>query len=346
MGILPGTNQECLGRSPVEHGQIRVIIPGNGYDSGHWESLPWKLHQWTGGRDHLVGREGVGARRVVKETVGGVPQAPTVCLLLTSEVNPTGVGICKAVHPRHRGRLCTSREGPQGHVYAETLPGHRVGNYSTGVQPPASKTGRSGPPGPDKDGPWELDGVLCYHRTSSRSVQGTEGVYDGIPRQIYVRGEVRGDGAKRNVVDRGTGGDPGGCLCPSHTPLAVGDEDGGMADGAAVNSKWDETGCAGMARWPLPEILPRDPRPLQVLWLLQRRLINTQYPWLQEGRPSHGLSQWYQWRGRRPGRQSLYSNARAWLTPHICRLRRVEAKGTTGRVHTPTIKTEAIVQGT
>ena len=33
--------------------------------------------------------------------------------------------------------------------------------------------------------------------------------------------------------------------------------------GAAVNGKWDVTRCAGMARFPLPEIWPRSTRPLK-----------------------------------------------------------------------------------
>ena len=51
-----------------------------------------------------------------------------------------------------------------------------------------------------------------------------------------------------------TGGDPGGCFCPSHTPLVEGDKDGGMSEGTAVDSKRDRTGCAGMVICPIPVI--------------------------------------------------------------------------------------------
>ena len=40
-------------------------------------------------------------------------------------------------------------------------------------------------------------------------------------------------------------------------PLAI----EGMAYGSAVNDKWDRNGSAGMARFPIPAIWPRDPRP-------------------------------------------------------------------------------------
>ena len=62
----------------------------------------------------------------------------------------------------------------------------------------------------------------------------------------------------------GPDGDHRWGLCPRYTLLAVGDEDVGIADGAAVNCKWDGIGCAGMARCS-PEIWPIDPRPPQIL---------------------------------------------------------------------------------
>ena len=51
------------------------------------------------------------------------------------------------------------------------------------------------------------------------------------------------------------------CLCPRQTPLAAGNEDSGMADGAAVNGKWDGAFCAGMEIFLLPEIRNRSLRP-------------------------------------------------------------------------------------
>ena len=52
---------------------------------------------------------------------------------------------------------------------------------------------------------------------------------------------------------------------PSCTPLAAGDKYGGMADGAAVKSKRDRTGCAGMARCLIPAIWPRSSRSNHIL---------------------------------------------------------------------------------
>ena len=76
-----------------------------------------------------------------------------------------------------------------------------------------------------------------------------------------MRGEDVCAEAER-LVGRGVpDGDISGISFPRHTPLEVEDKNGGMDDGAAVNDKWDGTGCTGMARYPLPEIWPRSPRP-------------------------------------------------------------------------------------
>ena len=47
--------------------------------------------------------------------------------------------------------------------------------------------------------------------------------------------------------------------------LKVCDEDGGVADSAAVQSKWHRNGCAVMVIYPLPVIRPISPRPTQTL---------------------------------------------------------------------------------
>ena len=54
-------------------------------------------------------------------------------------------------------------------VHAMYLPGRRRGNPVAGDHQLDSETDRSGPTIPNKDGPLELDGVLCYHRTSRHS---------------------------------------------------------------------------------------------------------------------------------------------------------------------------------
>ena len=56
-------------------------------------------------------------------------------------------------------------------------------------------------------------------------------------------------------------GDPSRGPGPSCTSTAEGDKDGGVADGTSDHGKWDGIECAGMARFPLPEIWPRYPRP-------------------------------------------------------------------------------------
>ena len=71
--------------------------------------------------------------------------------------------------------------------------------------------------------------------------------------------------AKCKVVIGGTGGDPGGCPCPSCSLLEAGDKYGGMANGVAIDSKWDGTGCAGMVRCPFPVIWSRSPGHTQIL---------------------------------------------------------------------------------
>ena len=80
-----------------------------------------------------------------------------------------------------------------GHVHTGPIPGRRIGNPGAGGHLPASETGGSGPPRPDKDGPRDLDGVLFYHRTPHLSAQGPGGVQDGRPHFLYERGEGRGE---------------------------------------------------------------------------------------------------------------------------------------------------------
>ena len=59
--------------------------------------------------------------------------------------------------------------------------------------------------------------------------------------------------------------EPRGCPYKINIPLAAREKERGMADGEAVNIKWEGTGCAGMSICPLPEICPTAPRPTQIL---------------------------------------------------------------------------------
>ena len=78
-------------------------------------------------------------------------------------------------------------------------------------------------------------------------------------------GKRRGSEAECKAFIGDTGRNPVRRPFPSHTPLVEGDEDGGVADDAAVDSKQDGTGCAIMARCPLPTICTRSPRLNQIL---------------------------------------------------------------------------------
>ena len=97
--------------------------------------------------------------------------------------------------------------------------------------------------------------------------------------------------AEHNTVAGGTGRNPIRCPCPSRMPLAAGDKDRFMSDGTDVHSQLDGTGCAGMARCPLPAIWPRYPRPPQILLWLISHFLNMACPRIQEGWPSHGVPQ-------------------------------------------------------
>ena len=54
---------------------------------------------------------------------------------------------------------------------------------------------------------------------------------------------MKGTEAEFKAIIGVTGGDPERCPCPSFTLLASGDEDSGMSDVAAVDSKRDGNGC-------------------------------------------------------------------------------------------------------
>ena len=183
-------------------------------------------------------------------------------------------------HFWHRVRLQTSKEGTQGLLCSGPLTRRRIMDPGAGCHLNASVTGGSGHNRPDNDGPWELDGVLCHHRKYHSSTKGPEGFQDGRPRWISKEGARRGVLAKCKAFRGGTGNKPGGYPRPSCMPLMASDKDRVMAEGASVENKRDGTGCAEMARCPLPEIWYRAPRPTQIMWRLQRRLIHMPRPWL------------------------------------------------------------------
>ena len=154
--------------------------------------------------------KGTGVGGFGEYNVRGGPQLPAVCLLGTAEVTPTRVGICAADYPQHWGRLQPSGTGSEGSFHSVPLPVPHRGNTGEGVNPPASETGGSCHPIPNKNGPRELDSVMCNHRTSPRSAQGTVGIPNGWSLRLPTRGKSGGVEAERPAVWWGPGGDPSG----------------------------------------------------------------------------------------------------------------------------------------
>ena len=101
----------------------------------------------------MAGIEGTGVDGIGENVVGGRPQAPTVHLRRTAEVTPIGVVICAAGNPQHWGHLWYGVTGTEGHLYSSPLTGPWRGNTGERIHPPARETGRSCPPGLDKNGP-------------------------------------------------------------------------------------------------------------------------------------------------------------------------------------------------
>ena len=60
-----------------------------------------------------------------------------------------------------------------------------------GGNPLARKIGWYVPPRPENDGPRELDGILCHHRTSRCSTLGSGLVQDGVPCRISKGGNTK-----------------------------------------------------------------------------------------------------------------------------------------------------------
>ena len=139
---------------------------------------------------------------------------------------------------------------------------------------PTRETGGPRPPWPEENGLLELDDVLCHHRTPHHSAQGPGRVLDSGTFRLPPNGESKGVEAERPEgrwgPDRERSGGPG-LRC---TSIAKGGKDGGMDYSAAVNGKWDRTGCAGMARFLLPAIWPRSLKPTILLWWMQHQFIH------------------------------------------------------------------------
>ena len=116
-----------------------------------------------------------------------------------------------------------SLEGTHGLIRASPLPGCRRMNPRAGGHLHASETGGYGPSRLYIDNPWELDIVLCHHRTSHCITQGSGRVQDGGQNDIYKGGERIFREAECKAVRWGTGGKPSWCPCTSITPFEAGD---------------------------------------------------------------------------------------------------------------------------
>ena len=202
----------------------------------------------------MLGRQNHGVGGVRGDPCRGFPQAPAVCIGSTAEVTPAGVDIRAVGYPGHRRRLRPGGEGAEGDLRAGIVRGTGWRRTRDRVHLPASQTGGIGPSWPNPDGPWELDSVLCHHRTYFCSTQGTGVVTDGRPLGLPPGG-LYGSLAKRPMVSRGgTGGNTGRVPGPTRMLTATGDKEQGLADSAAVHSKCDGAVVTGMLWRPIPTV--------------------------------------------------------------------------------------------
>ena len=111
-------------------------------------------------------------------SVWGRLQAPSVHLRRTAEFTPTGAGIHAAGHPWYQGCLWPGVTKSVGNFCTGPLLGPGIENTREKVHTPTCEIVGTGSPWSNKYGPWELDSVLCHHRTPHCSTQGP-GVFPG-----------------------------------------------------------------------------------------------------------------------------------------------------------------------
>ena len=70
----------------------------------------------------MAGGEVTGVNGFCENAVGGLLQAPAVCVRTTAEFTSTGVVICAEGHPRHWGSLRTSGTSAEGRLHTGHLP--------------------------------------------------------------------------------------------------------------------------------------------------------------------------------------------------------------------------------
>ena len=71
----------------------------------------------------MVGRQNQGVGGVCVDPLWGFPQVPSVCIYITAEVTPAGVGIHAAGYPEHQQRLRPSGEDAKGDLRAGIVRG-------------------------------------------------------------------------------------------------------------------------------------------------------------------------------------------------------------------------------
>ena len=272
--------QEYLGRGPAEREKGGGVLPWHWDDDCYRELVPWRFRRRQGGQGQLVGGEVSGVDGVDENHVGGCPQAPAVRSRRTVEVTPTRVGVSAAGHPRHHRRLKPSGRGTSGNLRTDPLPGPGRGNTRARGHPlPVKKAGLD-LSDPTKTAPenWTASFVVTGHLIAALRGQEEFRMADHSACLWVGRTVVR----KRSVLlaqEALTETLAGGPFQGARR-LRRAKKTGGMANVAAIYSKWDRTGCVGMLRCPLTVIWPRYPRPPSLMRQLQHHFFHLPCPWL------------------------------------------------------------------
>ena len=278
--LLPGSNQEHLGRGLGERSPGRGTLSGARDPGDDRTQVPGGLHLGRRGGKEMAEGKYQRVDGVRDYPCLGRPKAPAVFLRRTAKVPPAGVGFREEGDPSSRGIIWPSGGGSKGYLCASVVWRPAVGSAGARGHPPARQAGGTGPSRPFPDGPWELDGALCYHRTLSRGTQRPGGVSDGWPLGLSPGGL---DGCEETRTDSGRGGSDGrtgGAPGLERTSPVRSDKYRGLAYSAAVNSQWDGAGGPGMERRPIPVVWPGSPGPSHLLWWMSGKNFNQSRPWL------------------------------------------------------------------
>ena len=100
-----------------------------------------------------------------------------------------------------------------------------------------------------------------HHRTPGVSAQGPGPIPDGRPRGLSPGWKGGSPPPERRQGDGVTGDDHRQGPGRSHPSAETGDQNRGLANGAAIHGEWDRAGSAGVAGCRLPALWPRATRP-------------------------------------------------------------------------------------